>query len=150
MEKRIQEVEELVTTLRRDFGELQRQMFDGAVDRKELKASVNDLEVQVARLARMVNLVHQLAVSTSDGQEFLVKKLDELTIQFTRMEEELTDVKRTVFEHTILLKNLRRDVEQIKVDVAELKSDVAQIKTDVADLKTGQTQILEAIRNLQR
>lgn len=136
MEKRIQEMEELVATLRRDFGELQRQMFDGAVDRKELKASVNDLELQVARLIRMVNLIHQLAVSTSDGQEFLVKKQTELTDQFTRMEEELADVKRTVFEHTILLKNLRRDVEQIK--------------TDVADLKTGQAQILEAIRNLQR
>ncbi len=135
MEKRIQEMEELVATLRRDFGELQRQMFDGTVDRKEVKASVNDLELQVARLARVVNVIHQLAVSTSDGQEFLVKKLTELTDQFTRMEEEMADVKRTVFEHTILLKNLRRDVEGIK--------------TDVADLKTGQAQILEAIQNLK-
>lgn len=136
MEKRIREVEELISTLRREFGELQRQMFDGAVDRKELKASVNDLELQVARLARVVNAIHQLAVSTSDNQEFLVKKLTELTDQTSRFEEELADVKPTVYEHTILLKNLRRAMESLK--------------TDVADLKTGQSQILEAVRNLQR
>ncbi|MBC7893107.1 MAG: hypothetical protein H7Y12_12895, partial [Sphingobacteriaceae bacterium] len=81
MEKRFQEVEELVAALRRDVGELQRQLFDSTVDRKEMKASLSELELQITRLTRVVTAIHQLAVSTSDNQEFLVKKLAELTDQ---------------------------------------------------------------------
>lgn len=143
MEKRIQEIEEATATLRQELSRLQSEWLDYGIDRSQtdlkisqLTVKVDKLDVVAKRTLKQLDGVYRLAVQTSDNQDFLMRKLTELTDQTSRLEEELADVKRTIFEHTILLRNLRRDVEQIK--------------TDVADLKTGQTQILEALRNLQR
>lgn len=185
MEERILKIEQQLLSLKRDVGQLREVAAELVIGQGQndliliqMRNRLDEHEQKLIQLARVsaeilsqfIPLREEIFQNT-ENVLFLVKSHGELTDKVNRMEEELGEVKRTVFEHTILLKNLRRDVEQIKVDVAELKTDVAeiksdvavlksdvaelktdvaQIKTDVADLKTGQTQILEALRNLQR
>lgn len=171
MEERILKIEQQLFSLKRDVGQLREVAAELVIGQGQHDLALiqvrNTLDEHAEKLTQLARVTAEILAQFLPLREevfkntenilFLVKSHGELTDKVSRMEEELGEVKRTVFEHTILLKNLRRDVEQIKVDVAELKSDVAelksdvaQIRTDVADLKTGQTQILEAIRNLQR
>lgn len=192
MEERILKIEQQLFSLKRDVGQLREVAAELVIGQGQHDLALiqvrNTLDEHAEKLTQLARVTAEILAQfiplreeifqNTENVLFLVKSHGELTDKVNRMEEELGEVKRTVFEHTILLKNLRRDVEQIKVDVAglktdvtglksdvaelktdvatlktdvaELKSDVAQIKTDVADLKTGQTQILEAIRNLQR
>ncbi len=156
MEKRFQDIEEATAALKQEVSRLQSDWLDYGIDRSQtdlkisqLAVKIDTLDVVAKRTAKQLDGVFRLAVQTSDNQEFLVKKLAELTDQVNRLEEELGLVKRSVFEHTILLKNLRRDVEDLKMDMAQLKSSVGGLNEKVDRLEQGQNQILEAIRNLK-
>ena len=178
MEERILKIEQQLHSLKRDVGQLREVAAELVIGQGQhdlaliqLRNTLDEHDEKLNQLARVTAEIlaqfiplREEVFKNTENLHFLVKSHGGLTDKVNRLDEELGEVKRTVFEHTILLKNLRRDVEQIKVDVAELKADVAelktdvaevktdvaQIKTDVADLKTGQAQILEALRNLQR
>jgi len=137
MEDRIQSIEMEILSLKRDVGRVRESTSELNFKQSAAELALIRLTNALAEVREDLASLSKMAFQTSDSLVFLLKKHGELTDQVNRLEEEIGHVKRAVFEHTILLKNLRRDVEQVKADVIELKEGMANVKTDVASLKTN-------------
>ena len=93
---------------------------------------------------------HLVAVIRSDDdlrqeirKEILTEELIQLPARFTRLEEDVAQIKQDLEEVKRDVTRIEEDVAQVKQDLEEVKQDVTQIKHDVAQLSGRVTNLEE-------